>query len=1798
MSTLVDERIVSMGFDNKDFERNVKQSMSTLDRLKAKLSFSGVANSMNDSLNAVDSSGLVSHLDKAKEGFTAMEIVAISILNNITNKVVDMGLQLAKSLTLDNITDGWIKYGQKTQSIATLMAQGLKDEDGTLLDDVAKLAEINKQLDLLTFYADETSYSFSDMLKNITKFTGAGVSLEDATQAMIGSSNWAALSGQDAATAARVQLQLSQAMGVGAMTLIDWKSIQNANMATEEFKQNAIDAAVAQGTLTQSINGTYQTLDGTEVSTSNFRNTLSSRWFTSDILLSVLKEYGGAAQEIYDIVSNNDDITNSAQAYAMLGDSVGEFAIKAYKAAQESKTLQQALDATKESVGTAWTHIFTAIFGNLEEAKALWTELVNSLYYLFVDRLADKVFMFQTWKDLGGRDDLFQREEGNNGAFWNLLDALQQLRDLVSDAWAKVFFEGFETRGEVIAESARRMKDFTAGLKTFTEGFLLNEKATKTFTNIFAGMFSILKAFGKLVGAIWRGISPLLGLVGEMASVIANMLGGTGNGLTEFVNQTLLFEYIGDVLFAVSTKIANALRAIGYWFGDVYSKMAANEQIQNGMSAVIEFFKTLPSYIITFVNAVKGSTVSGIFGSLVDAMQSFYTGISNAFSKIGNLDTGKLDVLGEETMQKLSPLTELFKGIGSILVGVFSVVNSILPLIGQAFAYLGQILQYIGDKISTVFDGSDGIGIEKLMDIAFWTTALFLFTEILDGIYIFTTSLSEMLAGIGGSLEGLEFKMKSEAIRNLGISLLLIAAAIFIIAAIPEEGFYRAVAVIGALGIVMVFLTAGLKRFSPMMSRISISSLFMAAQMKIASMAMVDFGKAMLLFVASVWILSTIPADKLVTGLVGLIAIATTMVIFAKLINKNSKGMFLAGPALIAMALAMSMMAVSLKILGTMDKDAMDRGLGAMAGIMAIMLTFSLMSKYVRRANRTAFGMVIFAGALTAAIVPLMILSRLSWDQLRIGLAGIAGIAGVMMVMAQASRFVSKAIITSVGIAALSIGLSMFGGSLAILSALKWDGIYKALAAIGLLVGLVILVTATSGTALLSMVGLGISLVVLSVGLLAYAFAMKKLGQNDWGSMGKALIMLGIMIGLMVVLTNQFGAVGIIILAALGVSLVTLSIGLYAFAVAMKKLGSISWGELGMAFVVLISLLPLAAILGAVLGLLTPLLIPFGIAIGTVGIGLMLFGVGMKVLGTVKWGTLAKGIALLVVSLIIMGVAATYLAPLIPVIIGLGLAFVAFGLGIALVGIGLFALTIVMSTFGAVAAKVFIGFLDLLIGLVPKIGQALVALTTVVVNALITLVPKLMNLLEVVLVKVINFLEAYGPQIIAVAVMLVVLLVTALADNFEPIAEAIVTMIIKLLKVVEENIEPIVDVIIGVIDKLLIAIGEKIPEILTMLIDTAALLIDGLIDALGGLIEKIVAAAADLIITFIDSLGVAIEENAGPIGDAMAGFMEHMWNAMLAFWGIASPSKKMIELAGYLIDGVVKGFTDKWYKVLNIVTEKFDLVVTKLSKLPGEFVDIGKDIVNGLIDGLEAIDLGAVMDDVFGWLPKWVKDALGIKSPSTVFAELGGFVIAGFKEGLESIDLGAVMDDVFGWLPKWIKDKLGIKSPSKVFADLGGYVSEGMAVGISGNSNMVKDEAELMAQGAVDGVEGSGIAGLMAKVYAMLNGEFEDGIVIRPVMDLTGIYEGRDQIYSMMKDLNGINVDGSNDIASRASDGLDSKKTSAISTNKNTNQEAQSGQTTISNTFHISGGNAKSIAKEVAKTLQNQVDRRQAQWAR
>lgn len=357
MSKTIDQRVVEMQFDNRHFEKHTRESMSTLEKLKQKLNFSGASKgleNLNASANKVDMKGMSGALDTVHAKFSAMEVIGVTALANITNSAVEAGKRMVNALTIAPVTDGWQEYEMTLNSIQTTMAGTGKTAE-----------EVEKELKKLDEYADKTVYSTADMLNNLPKFTNAGVELEDATKAMIGIANATALAGGDAGKASIAFYNLGQAIGTGYLTRMDYNSINNAGIATMEWKNQMVEAAIAAGTLKKVGEDSFQAGNKTLTLQQLFIDGLQEQWATTDVMMKVFGDYG---------------------------DETTEIGKKSYAAAQDIKTFSMMMDSLKATAGTGWKDTWQIIFGGLDEAKEFWTGLTN-----FISGIITGMADFRNW---------------------------------------------------------------------------------------------------------------------------------------------------------------------------------------------------------------------------------------------------------------------------------------------------------------------------------------------------------------------------------------------------------------------------------------------------------------------------------------------------------------------------------------------------------------------------------------------------------------------------------------------------------------------------------------------------------------------------------------------------------------------------------------------------------------------------------------------------------------------------------------------------------------------------------------------------------------------------------------------------------------------------------------------------------------------------------------------------------------------------------------------------------------------------------------------------------------------------------------------------------------------------------------------------------------------------------------------------------------------------------------------------------------------------------------------------------
>lgn len=707
MSQYLDEEVVALQFDNAHFEKNANQSINTLDRLKSSLNFDNNAKGLDEVAEAgkkLNFDGANKSVGLLHSKFSALEIAGVTALANISNKATNMAENLIKSMTgINMITSGWNKFGEITKNVGTLVSQGFAESD------------VYDKMKLLSFYADETSYSLNDMVSNIGKFTAAGNDLDKSAIATIGIANWAAKSGQNARTAAFAFTQLSQAIG-RAMNAQDWSSVATAHMDTEEFKKLVMETAAELGTLKKVGVDTYEALTSeaknkTLVTLATFRDTLAQDWFTPEVQLATYEKYGRAVSDIFQYVEETGD--TCSEAIANLTGKVDEFSLKAFAAGQEARTMGDAIDSVKEGVSSAWAQTFQLIFGEYTEAKTLWTDLSNDLYDIFVEG----VNIRNTW--LG---KLMDKE------YTKASEILKQILDP-----AEKVKQAFEKLTDPISKSLKAFEDldtivskviegsFGNGIerynKLFVEGYnyyKVQNKVNETLHDSFRYTNEIIEAEDKRLGSI----STTSDVTAELAVGNKELI----KSLKDLTDEEMKSQgYTDDQIKAIQ-DLRDEASKLGMSFDDLID----NAENMNGRWFLLDSFQNIIEAIKQLVDTARKAW-NDVFPDdrRVEFLYSLITGFhkfteqlklseEDAYS-LGDVLRGVFTIIriGIEFIGKIlsliNPLMTVLKPVKSVVLDIFGALGRVLTIIGKLADEVDLVTLAAKDSISslkTAFKGT------------------------------------------------------------------------------------------------------------------------------------------------------------------------------------------------------------------------------------------------------------------------------------------------------------------------------------------------------------------------------------------------------------------------------------------------------------------------------------------------------------------------------------------------------------------------------------------------------------------------------------------------------------------------------------------------------------------------------------------------------------------------------------------------------------------------------------------------------------------------------------------------------------------------------------------------------------------------------------------------------------------------------------------------------------------------------------------------------------------------------------
>lgn len=655
MSREVDQRVVEMQFDNAQFERETKKSLGTIEKLKASLNFGDASKSLDGITKAaakLDLTPVSDGVDGVTMRFKALDVVAATVLSDITRKVENVASSVIKAFTIDPVKTGLAEYETQINSVQTILAN--TQSKGTTLE------EVNAALDELNRYADMTIYNFTEMTRNIGTFTAAGVGLDKSVQAIKGIANLAAVSGSTSQQASTAMYQLSQAMAAGTVKLMDWNSVVNAGMGGQVFQDALKETARVHGIA----------IDDMIAKEGSFRETLQYGWLTTSILTETLAKFTGdlSEAELRAIGYTDEQI-----------ESIMQMGVTANEAATKVKTFTQLIDTLKEAVQSGWTQSWEYIIGDFEEAKELWTEISDRLQAI-INQVSDarnsllRSGLASGWKQLLG-------------------EGIEDYSDYFSDILAEV--------GKAAGAITQDEIDNAGGLtKTFEQGWLTADLLSGAIAQVVKETDALASKSDEELAALGIERSSIEKMQESYSGLIEKIQNGTVTveEFVEKINRPSGRENLFQSLLNVMDAVGAAAKPITTAFNEIFPPMTG-DTLYNMTVALRDFTEglilsedTIDKLTRTFKGLFSIAKIGNtIFKRITSGILNFFKSISehNALSYLN------IDIL------------ELTASIGDFLVHVSDLVegsdtisekfDEIRTSVSNLFAPLKRVGSYISE---------------------------------------------------------------------------------------------------------------------------------------------------------------------------------------------------------------------------------------------------------------------------------------------------------------------------------------------------------------------------------------------------------------------------------------------------------------------------------------------------------------------------------------------------------------------------------------------------------------------------------------------------------------------------------------------------------------------------------------------------------------------------------------------------------------------------------------------------------------------------------------------------------------------------------------------------------------------------------------------------------------------------------------------------------------------------------------------------------------------------------------------
>lgn len=1000
MSREVDSRVVEMRFDNENFEKNTKKTISSIDRLMEKLQFKGAEKGfekLDAAAKDVDFATMQTSLDRLESKFSSLNIVATTALVNITNKFVDAGEKLVKSLSIDQVASGWDKYTEKTSNVQTIM-----NATGKSID------QVNGYLNKLMWYSDETSYSFSEMTSALSQMTAAGGNIDKMIPMIMGIANATADAGKTGFAFQSTIRNLTQSYSAGHLQLQDWKSLNLMGTATKALKQELIDTAVELGVIKEG-----------EVTIASFESSLQKKWANTEVMEKTFAKYASMMEAAYELTQKNPGMTSS-EALEQLKGQYGELAERAALAAQQATSFAQAIDSTKDAVSSKWMGVFETIFGNKEEATDTWTELANRLYDIFVPPI----------------EALNERLKDGLNSGWNKL--LENELGDQADVYAYTMEQVALASGAITEKQISDAGSFGEAIKQGGISADLLKKGLDEAQASAEKMLTLSDAELKARGLEREEIEKQASAFEELNQKVQNGtldLEGYSKQIRELSGREHLMQSLWNLMDAVSAIV----KPIHEAFQDIFPPKTGEE-----IKSFAQWLDSITKKLIISDDTAKKikTTAEGVFSAL-RVGKDILEGIISGMVRVLNLTKPLADILLDAASAAGEFASEITKGLhplDTIGTWVTNFVDAAAPVLYSFGSVADKIFMQFAQGAKEAFNEFDPEKLNQFILGGMGASMLVSIKEFFESIKSIGSSAKDVVGGIKDCIESLgeaidawKSAKKADTMMTIAKAVALMAGSLAVLSMVKAD---RLGAAIGALTVTFGELLGVMAVMTQLTKNVQ------SLKLSVLAGGMVAVSAAVLVLSGALKVISTIDSDKLLGSVVALGGVMAELTLVAGILSRDG-GRFTKGAAgMIAFAAGIRILASSVKALGGLSVTALAKGI---AGVGALCAELVVAAKLM---NGTKFGIGKGTGfVLMAASMEILQDAVAKFGEMdnEAVVRGLTSIGGALVIFVAAMNLLKGGIGSAISLTMMAAAVNLLVPAFQGLGNLSWEAIGKGL---------------------------------------------------------------------------------------------------------------------------------------------------------------------------------------------------------------------------------------------------------------------------------------------------------------------------------------------------------------------------------------------------------------------------------------------------------------------------------------------------------------------------------------------------------------------------------------------------------------------------------------------------------------------------------------------------------------------------------------------------------------------------------